>query len=120
MSNTLLAIARADIKTAKSLVNSTDKYQKHQAAYMTQQAIEKTLKYVISQKTGGQPWGHDVAKLVIIALDNGIAVPDFIRKKANMITSWEVVSRYYPASVIRRDTISHAIRVIDDWQKKLK
>jgi HEPN domain-containing protein len=120
MSNTLLAIARADIKTAKSLVNSTDKYQKHQAAYMTQQGIEKTLKYVISQKTGGQPWGHDVAKLVIIAQNNGIVVPDFISKKADMISSWEVVSRYYPTSVIRRDTISHAIRVIADWQKELK
>ncbi len=120
MSNTLLAIAKADIKTAKSLVNSNDKYQKHQAAYMTQQGIEKTLKYAISQKTGGQPWGHDIAKLVLVAQSNGVDVPDFIVRKADMITSWEVVSRYYPTSVIRRDTISHAIRVIDDWQKKLK
>ena len=28
MGNTLLSIAKADIKTAKSLVNSDDKYQK--------------------------------------------------------------------------------------------
>lgn len=67
MANTLLSIAKADIKTAKSLVNSDDKYQKHQAAYMTQQGVEKTLKYVISLKTGGQPWGHDIDKLVKIA-----------------------------------------------------
>ena len=40
MANTLLSIAKADIKTAKSLVNSDDKYQKHQAAYMTQQGVE--------------------------------------------------------------------------------
>ncbi len=32
MDNTLLAIAKADLKTAKSLVNSNDKFQKHQVA----------------------------------------------------------------------------------------
>ena len=120
MANTLLSIAKADIKTAKSLVNSDDKYQKHQAAYMTQQGVEKTLKYVISLKTGGQPWGHDIDKLVKIAQSNGVDVPDHICKMANKITTWEVVSRYYPTSVIRRATISHVIRVADEWQKKLK
>jgi HEPN domain-containing protein len=120
MANTLLSIAKADIKTAKSLVNSDDKYQKHQAAYMTQQGVEKTLKYVISLKTGGQPWGHDIDKLVKIAQSNGVDVPDHICKMANKITTWEVVSRYYPTSVIRRDTISHVIRVADEWQMKLK
>jgi HEPN domain-containing protein len=120
MGNTLLSIAKADIKTAKNLVNSDDKYQKHQAAYLTQQGVEKTLKYAISLKTGGQPWGHDITKLVIFAQQNGVDVPDFICKKAKMITSWEVVSRYYPTSVIRRDTIAHVIRVADEWQKKLK
>ncbi len=59
MQPTLLAIAKADLKTAKHLVGSSDKFQKHQAAYFTQQAVEKTIKYVISQKTGSQPWGHD-------------------------------------------------------------
>ena len=120
MGNTLLSIAKADIKTAKNLVNSDDKYQKHQAAYLTQQGVEKTLKYAISLKTGGQPWGHDITKLVILAQQNGVDVPDFICKKAKMITSWEVVSRYYTTSVIRRDTIAHVIRVADEWQKKLK
>jgi HEPN domain-containing protein len=76
--------------------------------------------HTISLKTGGQPWGHDITKLVILAQQNGVDVPDFICKKAKMITSWEVVSRYYPTSVIRRDTIAHVIRVADEWQKKLK
>ncbi len=53
MQPTLLAIAKADLKTAKHLVGSSDKFQKHQAAYFTQQAVEKTIKYVISQKVGG-------------------------------------------------------------------
>ena len=120
MGNTLLSIAKADIKTAKSLVNSDDKYQKHQAAYFVQQGVEKTLKYAISLKTGGQPWGHDITKLVMLAQQNGIFVPSFICQKSKTITSWEVVSRYYPTSIIRRDTIAHVIRVADEWQKNLK
>ena len=116
---TLFAIAKADLKTAKSLVNSSDKYQKHQAAFMVQQSIEKTLKYAISLTTGGQPWGHDISKLILIAEQNGVYVPKEISDNASVYTSWEVVSRYYPTSVIRRDAIAKAIRITGAWQKDL-
>lgn len=56
---TLLSIAKADLVTAGRLVESEDKFIKHQAAYFTQQSIEKTLKYLISLETGLHPWGHD-------------------------------------------------------------
>lgn len=117
--STLLAIAKADLKTAKSLVNSKDKYQKHQAAYMVQQAIEKTLKYAIGQKTGTEPWGHDIGKLILAADVENVVVPDVIRQNAAMYTSWEVVSRYYPRTVIRRDNIAKAIRITDEWQANI-
>ena len=116
---TLFAIAKADLKTAKSLVNSSDKYQKHQAAFMVQQSIEKTLKYAISLSTGGQPWGHDISKLILVAEQNGVSVPNEIIENASVYTSWEVVSRYYPTSIIRRDAIAKAIRVTDSWHKSL-
>lgn len=116
---TLLAIAKADLKTAKMLVQSSNKYQKHQSAYMVQQSIEKTLKYLISVKTGGHPWGHDIAKLILIAKQNNIFVPSAIVEKSRLYTSWEVVSRYYPTSVIRRDSISKAIRIMEEWHKNL-
>lgn len=45
--STLLAIAKAALLTASELVMSENKFQKHPAAYMTQQSIEKTLKYLI-------------------------------------------------------------------------
>ncbi len=86
---------------------------------MTQQAIEKTLKYVISIKTGDQPWGHDIGKLVVIAKKYEVEVPDEIVKNAAMYTSWEVVTRYYPTTVIRRDMIAKAIRVTDKWQMQI-
>ncbi|MCR5475267.1 MAG: HEPN domain-containing protein [Lachnospiraceae bacterium] len=117
--STLFAIAKADLKTAKGLVNSKDKYQKHQAAYFVQQSIEKTIKYCIGLKTGTEPWGHDISKLILAADVEGIDVPDIIRQNAAMYTSWEAVSRYYPRTIIRRDTIAKAIRIVDDWQRKV-
>jgi HEPN domain-containing protein len=116
---TLLAIAKADLKTAKVLVNSNDKYQKHQAAYFVQQSVEKTLKYAISLVSGGQPWGHDISKLILIAQGYNVYVPQKICEKASVYTSWEVVSRYYPTVTIRRDSIARAIRVVDQWHKTL-
>ncbi len=49
MAPTLLAIVKADLKTAKSLVRSSDKFQKHQAAYPR----EKDWKLSYSGNTEG-------------------------------------------------------------------
>lgn len=117
---TLLAIAKADLITAERLVDSDNKYIKHQAAYMTQQAMEKTLKYLIDLKTGSQPWGHDIEKLVRQAKACGAAVPQKIEKNKSIYTSWEAVTRYYPQAVIRRDTIKAAIDALKNWHEDLK
>lgn len=77
---TLLSIAKADLVSASRLVESENKFIKHQAAYFTQQSIEKTLKYLIFLKTGSQPWGHDIGKLVRQAKILGIQIPERIDK----------------------------------------
>lgn len=41
---TLLTIAKADLRTASRLVNSDNKFEKHQAACLTQQYIESDKK----------------------------------------------------------------------------
>ncbi len=41
------------IVTAKRNVDSDNKFIKHQSAYMTQQSVEKTLKYLISLHKDG-------------------------------------------------------------------
>lgn len=116
---TLLAIAKADLLTASKLVRSENKFQKHQAAYMTQQSIEKTLKYLIQLQTGSQPWGHDIRKLVLQGESAGISIPSKIIEKADVYTNWEVVTRYYPTKVIYRNSILNAIHVMQDWHKSL-
>ena len=80
---TLLAFAKADLKTAKKQVNSADKYEKHIAAYHTQQAIEKTLKY-LAEKKGQNLWGHDLTKLILQCRKLGIQVPALIVRNSAM------------------------------------
>ena len=111
---TLLSIAKADLKTAKKCVKSDDKYEKHIAAYHTQQAIEKIIKYRAAQN-GLNLWGHNISKLIAQSQTVGIIIPNEINKNADIYTLWETVSRYYPTKVIRRDSIEKAISVTDQW-----
>lgn len=116
---TLLAMAKADLTTAKKLVNSANKYEKHLAAYHTQQAIEKTLKYVIELKLGHQPWGHDIRALVMQGKKAEIYIPAKIEEKADVYTVWETTARYYPTKVIYRNTIAEAMKTIEEWHREL-
>lgn len=115
---TLLSIAKADLITANHNVTSDNRFIKHQAAYLTQQSVEKTLKYLISLN-GKNCWGHDIRKLVIVARQLDIYVPDLIVEKADAITSWEANARYYPTKIIRRDVIRKVIREVHKWHKGL-
>lgn len=116
---TLLSIAKADLRTAKRCVDSDDKYEKHIAAYHTQQAIEKMIKYLAEQQ-GLNLWGHNIAKLISQCRGKGINIPDEIERNADVYTLWETVSRYYPTQRIRRDSIQKAIRVTEMWIKEIE
>lgn len=117
---TLLSIAKADLISASRLVESENKFIKHQAAYFTQQSMEKTLKYLITLNTGLQPWGHDIEKLVKQAKELGIQIPERIDNFKTVYTSWEAITRYYPQKVIRRDMIRKAIGTVQQWHIELK
>lgn len=111
---TLLSIAKADLRTAKRCVVSEDKYEKHIAAYHTQQAIEKIIKYLAAQ-WGLNLWGHNIAKLISQCRETDINIPDEIKRNADVYTMWETISRYYPTQRIRRDSIQKAIRCTEMW-----
>lgn len=110
----LLSIAKADLKTAKRCVKSNDKYEKHIAAYHTQQAIEKIIKYQAA-KRGLSLWGHNIAKLIRQCENTQVYIPEEIDRHADVYTMWETVSRYYPEQIIRRDSIEKAIAIVEEW-----
>lgn len=117
---TLLSIAAADLRVAERLVDSENKYEKHCSAYHTQQAVEKTIKFIIASRTGVQPWGHDIGKLINKAERSGIRVPKEIADRASAITSWEAEARYFPVKVIRRDVIKRVIDATKRWHTYIR
>ncbi len=121
MSKELLVLAKADIKTAEMCVDHKDKYVKLHAAYCVQQAIEKTIKYLIAQNSadGSHPWGHDISKLVLQCKQMNIVLPKMIEEKASVYTAWEADTRYEGSLIVRKDTIKKTIDAVKEWHRSL-
>ena len=62
-------------------------------------------------------WGHEIDILLRRCDENGIdiGVPQVIRDKADAITGWEAECRYYPITVVRRDSIKKIYDALVDW-----
>ena len=106
----------ADLKIVSEHWDDENKAMRLQAAYHTQQAIEKTIKLKAEIK-GLNLWGHDIGHLIKKCDDAGIdiAIPKIIRINANKYTKWEADCRYYPVKVVRKDSIKKAYDVVLDW-----
>lgn len=115
---TLLTVAKEDLVTAAETVNSKNKNIKHFSAFYTEQAIEKTLKYLLYLSTSNMISGYDIQLMVKQATDLNIWVPNEIKNRAGMLTSW-----YNATSknmIIRRDIISKLIKTTLDWHDDLE
>lgn len=106
----------ADLKLAEENYADNDKAIRLQAAYHAQQAVEKTIK-LKAELEGLNLWGHDIDVLLKKCDDNGlnIDVPKYIRDKADIITHWEAECRYYPITVVRKDSIKKTIETARKW-----
>ena len=111
-------LIKADLKLVADNYLNDNKAVRLQAAYHMQQAVEKTIK-LKAELAGLNLWGHDIDVLIRKCEDSGINinVPKLIRDKADAITHWEADCRYYPVTVVRRDTIK---RVYDETVKWLE
>lgn len=106
----------ADLKFVFAHANSDDKMERLLSAYHMQQAIEKTIKLKLSI-LGYNRWGHDIAVLIHFCDINNIniGIPSLIRKNAHMYTRWEASTRYYPTTMVNRNSIWAAYRVTVTW-----
>lgn len=110
------SLIMADYKLAIQYYDSDDKALRLQAAYHTQQAIEKTIK-LKAEIQGLNLWGHEI-DLLIKKCDDAcidIGIPAMIRRKADIYSHWEAECRYYPVKVVRRDSIKNALDMVIDW-----
>lgn len=115
------ALISADLRLVAEHYNDDDKALRLQAAYHMQQAVEKTIKLKADME-GLVLWGHDIDVLLKRCEDAGIDIepPSYIREKADAITRWEAECRYYPITVVRKDSIKKTYDVIVDWLSRGK
>ena len=119
--NLYKSLILADLKIVKRYYDDNDKALRLQAAYHMQQAVEKTIK-LKAEIQGLNLWGHEIDILIKRCDENGINinVPKEIRNKANAITGWEAECRYYPITVVRKDTIKKIYDVLVKWLNETK
>ena len=110
------SLIKADMKLVLDNYDNKDKAVRLQAAYHMQQAVEKTIKLKAEIK-GLNLWGHEIDILIRKCDEKGIDidVPKYIQDKADIITHWEAECRYYPVSVVRRDTIKKIYDIVLEW-----
>ena len=110
------SLINADLRIVEEYYDNSEKAIRLQAAYHIQQAIEKTIK-LKAELEGLNLWGHDIDVLLKKCDDAGvdIGVPELIRAKADIITHWEAECRYYPVTVVRKDSIKKVYEVTVKW-----
>lgn len=105
MTHLSLGLVRADILTSEYAIKqysvSGVKELKGIAAYHIQQAFEKLLKMQVLSSTQSQDANiifrtHNLSKIIKVLLQyNKTAyIPEYLRKNAILISSWEVSGRY--------------------------
>lgn len=120
----LIIVSSIIEKIEENSVNK--KYLQGQAAYHLQQAAEKLIK--IQMYNSGKPirndkvYKHSLSELIDYAESIGISlnIPSYIRKNAEIITSWEAEGRYDVHVVVRLDRIKNTYEAIDQWYLELK
>ncbi|MBP5553396.1 MAG: HEPN domain-containing protein [Lachnospiraceae bacterium] len=114
-------LIKADLRLVEEHYDDKNKAVRLQAAYHMQQAIEKTIK-LKAELEGQNLWGHDI-DVLINKCDNAgidIGIPNLIRNKADTITHWEAECRYYPVTVVRKDSIKKIYDVTAEWLEQGK
>lgn len=111
--------ARSDLAIAQSMIEGA---YFEDLCYHAQQCAEKALKAVLLHRTGAFPYVHDLSELVHRVQQNGLAVPEGVRK-AVALTEYAVEGRYpgfdEPVTVEQwKDAIESAIAVLH-WAESM-
>lgn len=122
--SSLLARARADIEISKILLtdegNPThDEMITDQAAYHTQQAIEKALKYQLEMMGIEYRKVHNLAGLIPQLENAGFPVSDELKEKAYIISDWEASSRYNDDFSAVKSDIEDGIHLYEELESEI-
>lgn len=92
----LLLKAKINLERAEDAYKrmSIDELYRDECCYQIQQAIEKSLKYVLEVNKISYKFKHSLKPLIDIVENLSIKVPNDIKDKVDMLDSWESESRY--------------------------
>lgn len=111
----------ADIRTAETLCSSignptNDEYIYDLAAYHTQQAVEKCLKYYLHNIYGEDDTTrafktHNISTLILMLNKYGYQASNELISMSDELTGWEASSRYGESLISTRDSILKGIHL---------
>jgi len=106
-----------DLNLAYRGATANNKASVLNGAYHAQQAIEKTIKLKVSVKYGKSLWGHRIEDLIRECKKGNynIGIQYEISKRAKMYSSWEARCRYYPQTIVKRNSILLATKLCYNW-----
>ena len=110
-----LLLAKTDLKTSELILNSSnDELMLNNAAYHTQQAVEKICKALIL--SAGDPPGtsHSIASLAQDMDRLDLSYPEWVNEDAYDISSWATTIRYNANFEADHDMIER----INNWPRR--
>jgi len=111
-----LEIAKRDLQTSAIILGTTnDEIMQNMAAYHTQQAIEKIIKYLLVKFRGFANVEHDIQRLSDDAKGCGIAIPSWVEDNSYEISKWATTIRYNSNFKTNKDTILSLNVEIQKW-----
>ena len=91
----LLQLANFDLRYASmAMMTYFDEGAVRNCAFLIQQAIEKTLKYILLEQLQPSEFTHDISLLTSQVEMQGGYVPPYIKDTAKRISSWQSHARY--------------------------
>ena len=94
---------------------STDEGQLNVIAYLLQQSLELTLKYLLEQNGVEYPKTHDIEQLIRLGKKEKVPLylTGYIEDHAEMFSQWEAKTRYIVGYLVEIDKIDRAIKELD-------
>ena len=90
------------------------------AAYHVQQAVEKSMKYVLSQNNVAFKKQHDAVLLKEQFEDNGIALPEWFLPNMDTLDKYVTQSRYGTDLVASRTKILELLDCVEEYIKSIE
>jgi HEPN domain-containing protein len=112
---TLLDRANADLAVAKLITacEKTDESQIDIAAYHLQQAVEKSLKFMLNSAGRSHPRTHDIYVLAQQLDRYKFAIPEWVMENADVLNEYETRTRYGAQLVASRSKIEGLLGLVE-------